>query len=689
MPATLTARLDADEDFKKNLLKVCKDYIQHAKSTLDYYTPDLDAAHDILMCYSSLAKNDYIKLAKGHPRRFILPITATHIHTMTTFLTSALFGSESPWRVDAGSSGDENTVRAMNELLRWNASTQPEGIYQLGWMWIENALTYNRGVMYDRYESIFKSKWQEVEEPVLDEAGQPEIDPETQQPKTEKKVKKVKNRVGGYCRCLIVSPYDFFIDPMVPLYKMQQGRFAGHRLQVPWAELQRRSTLDPEDPMYVSPKSVENLKKKPSKGFMYPTAGTGTSGSTAEGELASRTAYERGKLGGTADARADSKDPGMVELTELWVKLVPEDYEIDERTDVEVFQIVVGNDMEVLSVSESTYEHDMFPYSVGEPRPSPFYQYSPSWVMLLKNIQDYVDYLKNRHQEAVSRTIGNVFIARADMIDIQDFEDPDKEGKFITVLPEARGMDLNQVVRQVPVVDSTANFLGEMKGFINFAESTSGATQGLQGQASGNGTATEFQSTMQMATGRLSAIARLLSVQGIVPQTKRIVSNFQQFLDMDLIRRIEGEDLLDMTDGQPNEITISQDTIQGSFDYIPHDGTLPGPDGKKVAALSRALDVAAKFPGVFQPMEGSLDPRKIILDILRAGGMKVEQYRWTPDQIVRVQQAVAQAQAQQMAQAGGPPPGPGNTPGPAPMSPEIRPAPMPSAEPPQVRPANA
>jgi len=385
----------------------------------------------------------------------------------------------------------------------------------------------------------------------------------------------------------------------------------------------------------------------------------------------------------------------MVEVTEMWVKLVPKDYEIDDRTDVQVFQIVMGNDMEVLSVNESTYEHEMFPYSVGEPRPSPFYQYSPSWVMLLKNIQDYVDYLKDRHQEAVTRTIGNVFIARADMIDIQDFEDPQKEGKFITVLPEARGMDLNQVVRQVPVVDTTQGFPGEMRNFINFAESTTGASQGLQGQAGDSGTATEFQGAMSMATARLSAMARLLSVQGIVPQTKRIVSNFQQFMDMDLVRRVEGEDLLDMTEGPAAEITLTRDTIQGSFDFIAHDGALPGSDSKKVAALSRALDVASKFPGVFTPMEGSLDPRKIILDLLRVGGMRVEQYRWSPEQIQRAQELQAQEQAKNIMQqqigksiAQNGVTGPG-TPGPAPASPDIQPPAMPSASPPQIRPANA
>lgn len=694
MSVVITARLESDEEFRKKLLKVVKDYVSYARSTLDYYTADFDAAHDILMCYAPLTRKDYLKLAKGHPKRFILPITATHIHTMTTFLTASLFGTESPHTVNPGGPEDDASARVMNSLLRWNSAQQPEGMYQLGWFWIENALTYNRGILYDTFENIYKKQWQNVEEPVFDEVtGAQVYDEATLEPAVKLVPKKVKVKIGSFCRLQIVSPYDFYVDPTVPLYRMQSGRFAGHRISIPWVELKRRSELPEDDPMYVSPGAVERLKKKPQKGFMYPTAGTGSSGGDGDGTISSRTMYERGKTTGQADDRADTKDPGNVTVDELWVKLIPEDYEISEETDATIFQILVGNEQEVLSVNESTYEHEMFPYSVGEAHPSPFYQYSPSWVLMLKNIQDYVDYLKNRHQEAVSRTLGNVFIAKTNLIDVQDFEDPDKEGKFIAIKPEGNGQPINDIIRQVPIVDTTSNFLSEMQGFINFAESTSGANQGMQGQLSGDTTATEFAGTMQMATGRLSAIARLLSVQGLVPQTKRIVSNFQQFLDDEFVQRIEGEALIDITSGEPELVTINRDTIQGQFDYRAHDGTLPGADSKKVAALSRALDVSAQFPGVFMPSAGGLDPRKIILDLFRSGGMQVEKYRYSPEQIMQIQTAMAAHVASGgqipglpiggQPQQGGPP----GQPGPRPADPEQPPRPQ-SASPPQARPQN-
>lgn len=723
MATSLTARLEGEEKFRKDLLKVVQDYVMHGRTMLDYYLPDFDFAHDLIQCFATMSRKDYTQLAKGNPRKFILPIVSTHVHTMCTFLASTLFATDNPHSVDAGEPESESAARAMNLLLNWNAQQQTAGMYQLGWMWIENALTYNRGICYDSYVPIIHTEWTELDVPKLDEDGNETIDPDTGEPETEKQWKKNAVHIGSYCKMELVSPYEFFVDPLVPLHRLQEGRFCAHRFIKSWNDMKSRSLLPSDDPMYISPGAIERIKSKASRaaGFTYPAGGSITG---AQGiENTSRTAYERGKITTPADARADSKDFGMVDCVEMWVRLVPKEYEIDERTDPVLFQVISANDREVLAVNESPNTHDQFPYSVMQPRPSPFYQFIPSWVMLLSDIQKYVDYLKNRHQEAVARTVGNVFIAKSQFIDIADFEDPDKEGKFIEVLDAAGSMPINDIIRQVPITDMTAGFPAEMKQFISFAEATSGANQGLQGQTSqGDQSATEFQSVQQNAGGRLGAIARLLSAQAIVPQTQRFVSNFQQYYDGTMVRRIEGEALLDMTEGAPTAITISSDAIQGRFDFRAHDGTLPGADSKKTAALSRAIQVMPLFPQLFQPGPTGLNPRKIFIDLFRATGMNPENYRFSQEEIQQFAQGQAQAQQQQAAQQqqqttnqmaiesvkhppkpGEAPPAPqnmppgaaapalaGSMPGPKPLNAAVMPAlSLPSAAPDAIRPANA
>ena len=59
-----------------------------------------------------------------------------------------------------------------------------------------------------------------------------------------------------------------------------------------------------------------------------------------------------------------------------------------------------------------------------------------------------MDYLKDRHHEALARTVGNVFIAKTDKVDLDDFLDPKKEGKIIAVHPDANSEKLDDIIKQ-------------------------------------------------------------------------------------------------------------------------------------------------------------------------------------------------------------------------------------------------
>jgi hypothetical protein len=281
---------------------------------------------------------------------------------------------------------------------------------------------------------------------------------------------------------------------------------------------------------------------------------------------------------------------------------------------------------------ESTYDHGMFPYSYAEGRPSAHYQFGPSWAFMLKGLQDHVDYLKNRHQEAIMRTVGNVFVVNPHYVDTEDFMNPDKEGLLIPLKPAAVGQKISDVIQQIPIKDLTEGFTEEMKGFVDYSESVTGANNNMQGVGDGSGTATEFAGTQQMAAGRMSNIARLVSVQALVPQTRQFVSMFQQFLeDTQKVRYVA--DPFESPTALLNVpvLEISRDTIQGEFDFIAHDGSLPNGDSKKVAAIARLMQAAQAFPQAFVPGPGNIDPRALIIAGAKASGLTdVERYFYDP-----------------------------------------------------------
>jgi hypothetical protein len=688
MDRFLAQKLESeDDDFSQKIVKLATDYIALGQQSLDYYGAEYDVAHDLLMCYAPLTSDDLEKLDRGHPKRFILPIASTQITTMTTFISQMLFGDVQPHKVEGRGPEDETAADHMNQLLRWGNEQQPA--YLLGYLWIQDILVYNRGIRYNTWSPIFKTKVEamEVELEEVDEAGAPV---------KVQRIKRTKIPVAAYNRVHLVSPYEFYCDPALPLTRFQDGRFAGHRTIVTWQELKRRSLLQEDDPAYVSPASVEKLKKKQNSKngglSVLGTAGGSANNSARAGNVVSRTAFDRnrGSSTGAPITNANKNDPGTVELHELSIRLVPEDNEIYEGTEPVIFQILLGNRDVVLSINESPNEHDEFPYAVAEGRPSGYYQNSPSWLMMLKPLQDYIDYLKNRRQQSISRTGGNIFIARPDSINLTDFLNPDKDGLIIPVLPDAAAQRLDDIIKQVPVVDTTKDFHEEMKDFNALSETVTGVNTQMQGQVDGSSTATEFASTQQMSAGRLTAVARLISVQGLVPETRQFVSNYQQFLSQPMsVRFVSNGADSPSTYGGQRALQISRDTIQGSFDFVAHDGSLPGTDNRKVAAISRLLELAPVVPQYFTPEPGNIDGRALILAGAKGAGLNVENFQFSQQD---AQQPAAAMPPGDPSQGGAlpnldPSALPGGAPGPGagrPRLPDM--TSVPTAAPPQIRP---
>lgn len=632
MDRLLARRLESDEDFQKKISKLVKDYINLGLSSLHYWIDEFDAAHDILMCYAPMTKQDLENLERGHPRRFILPMTTTQIMTMTTFIAQALFGESTPHKVEGRGPNDEIPAEHMNQLLKWNAEQQPT--YLLGYLFVQDVLTYNRGIFYNSWAPIYQSKVTQIE--VEDKE---DIDESTGETRKYQRIQRTRVPAGGFAKMHIVSPYDWYCDPALPLWRFQEGRFAGHRTMIPYQELKRRSELPMDHPAYVLPSAVKELNDKArnrQKSMSSPIAKP-PSGSFSR--PLSRTAFERNRsTPPNVQQTADHNDAGIIECYETWIRLVPSEQDLYEGDEPVIFQALLGNGDQVLAVNEATFEHDEYPYSVGESRPSGYFQFTPGMVITLKPLQDYVDYLKNRHQEALMRTVGNVFIARADKINLADFLNPEKEGLIIPVLPEAASDKLDDIIKQVQVNDLTKDFPKEMESFINFSESVSGASTQMQGQTEGSGTtATEFAGTQQMGAGRLTAIARLISVEALVCQTKQFVSMFQQFFDAQMSIRFAPSLGTDPRFNGIDSLQITKDVIQGDFQFIAHDGTLPGTDARKVAAMTRALEAAAEFPQFFLPQPGNLDARKMLLALLKASGVNTENFTFSAQELAAMQ----------------------------------------------------
>lgn len=685
-----------DAELSSKIGTVARQYIDCGLQALTFYIPDFDAATDLVDMYAPvLDAAIFAKMDRNSPLCFRHPMAFTEMITLTTFIAQILFGGEQARSVEAQGPKDDLAAESVNGLLAWNDGKL--SIYQQGWLWIWDSVVYNRGVWFESTAQDVDVTKEEVEE--SDVTAEPiqltnkdkslrfkrNGEPIMGYPKV-KRFRTKRTYSGFYNHLDLVSPYDFVCDPALPLKRFQEGRFAGHRVMIPWMELKRRGELDPGDDNYVLPEVVERIKTQ--KGNTTPvqplggTQGQNTSRSCYDRQLRGATAAGIGGVGSGIVASADAvnkDDGGTVECWSMTIRAKPNVlglYPDDEES--ELLTLLITNSADVLSVNVRNNKHDQFPYAIGEARPNAHRQFGPGWALAIKPVQDRVDELNRVHSQAQAR-MGNILIADATKVDLSNLLAPDKNGLIATITEQGRGNPIDQIIKQIPLTDVTAEYNEEMAMWIQQAESATGAHAYVQGATTNEEqTATQFSGTQDMATGRISSIARLLSESAIVPQTRRFVSNFQQFMDPEQIIRVLGKGSEFDADNPPQKfMTVKKADIQGNYDVVPHDGSLPGADAQVVAAASRAIEAWSQNPALAPAFDstipGALDPIRIFRDLLKKSGLPVEKFSVTREQAQQNLQAkqLATGMGVQLPATGGSPPPVMPAPAPQPALPQI------------------
>lgn len=650
------------------MASVSRQYIDAGLAQLNFFLPDLDAATDLFAMFAPVTDAiNYGNLERNAALNFRHPMTFIQLHTLTTFIAQILFGGETARSVDAQKDEEQDAAEAINALLAWN--DKQIGIYLQGWLWILAAVVYNRGVWWEGNGKDKTVTWEEVEEQDFTKEQEPVYKKDGVTPRmrngqpmmaypTRKRLRMKRNYSGFKNTLHVVSPYDFICDPTLPVCQFQEGRFAGHRVMIPWYELKRRSELDPSDDEYVLPDVVNRIRTQ--KGTPTTPANLGQT----QGMNSSRTYYDRmlrgasatgiGGIGSGMVPGADAvnkQDGGTIECFSIYIRQRPKVLGMYDDNEAEIINMLITNTADVLSVNVCGNEHDQFPYCVGETRPNAHRQFTPGWALALKPCQDRVDDLNRTHSSAQKR-MGNILVVDGTKCDVANLLTPDKNGLMIMRTPEGKGVPLEDVVAQIPLKDTTAGYNDEMAMWEKTGEDVTGVHSYVQGATEDPGqTATQFDATQQMATGRISSIARVLSDGALVHQTRRFVMNFQQYMPDEMIVKITGKGTDFDPDSEPTKYqSVKKADIQIGFDVSAHDGSLPGADAKVVAAASRAIEAWSSNPALAPAFDdtipGALNPFHILFDLLKKTGLPVGEYRVTRQQAQQNLIAKMQAQGQ-------------------------------------------
>lgn len=672
MDSSIALRLDNrkgnpfyDAGFSSKVTKTARDYIDAGLQALNFHIADFDAATDLVEMYAPVENQaTFDKMDRNAAINMRHPMAFIEMVTLTTFVAQILFGGEQARSVEAQGEDDQPKADNINALLAYNDSKL--GIYMIGWLWCWNAIVYNRGIWYESTDQDVTVEREAVDEPDLSAEKIPVLKQDgTPRTRSGKPVfeyakktrwRNKRTRTGFFNKLDIVSPYDFICDPTLPFMRFQEGRFAGHRVMIPWHDLKRRSQLDPTDDDYVLPAVVDKIKTNRGSGLgMTPSALGGTQGANS-----SRTYFERqsraGAVSGTGIAASNGggdavnkDDGGIVECFLLQIRAKPKTLDMYEDDEFELIQTLCTAAGEVLSLNVRPNKHDEFPYAPGEGFPSAHRQFSPGFGLKVKPCQDRVDDLNLTHSTAQKR-MGNILLIDPTKCDVANLLSRDKNGLMIFRTAQGNGVPAEEIVKQIPLTDTTAKYPDEMAMWEKTAENVTGAHAFVQGQTEDpSQTLGQFDSVKQMAVGRISSVARMLSEQALKPQTRRFAMNFQQFCDEVTTVRVLGKGKEFDPDAEREDYKkINKADIQCGFDVVSHDGSLPGADAKIVAAASRALEVAASNPMLQSAFDktqpGAMDPVAIFVDLLKKSGLPVQKYQTSTEQAQRNQTSALQSQ---------------------------------------------
>lgn len=522
-----------------------------------------------------------------------IPYSYAVLMTIHTYLSSVLL-ARSPILQFQGRHGEsEDKCAAMEALIDYQVQVG-EMLVPL-YIWIMDSLKYGLGVLgtYWTEEKVRIARLVEQQPTFL---GIP-----TGKAKKVRIVEDIPGYVGN--KVFNVRPQDFFPDPRVPIWRLQQGEFCARRVEVGYNTLLRGKAED----LYSN---LEHVTARSSFGDNV----IGSSGDVQRDTGSSQITLPSGDI-------ADDKDKGFHEILEFHWELVPSDWGLGEGQLPEKWVFAVANQKVIISAQPYGMYHNKFPFNTFEPDLNGYGFANRGLLEVVKPLTDTLSWLVNTHFYNVRRTLNNELLIDPSMFEMQDFMQPGP-GKLIRAKPAAYGKDIRMGYAQLAMNDITRSHIGDVGIITDLIQRVLGVNDNVMGMVNTGGrkSATEVRSSSSFAVNRMKTLAEFQSAQSLTPWAQMLVQNTQQMYDQEQIYRRTG----DLTDVNRMPLKVTPDLITGFFDFVPIDGTMPI-DRVALANVWRELMVqAARLPQVMQ----QYDLSKIFAYVARMSGAKnIDQFK--------------------------------------------------------------
>jgi hypothetical protein len=528
--------------------------VDAVKARVDYweekYSDKLDRLSkddDIFTAYIKETDEDAIRREKrddGEPEytTLVVPYSYSALLSAHTYWTS-VFLSRTPIHQFSGRHGEaEHQTQAVEAIVDYQ--TTVGNLLSKYYVWLHDAPRYGYGVLCT-YWFEEKTRVSTIEEQPQMFAGMP-------LPGSKPRKVKITKEVTGYAgnRGMNVHPSDFIVDPRVPLADYQQGEYCGRKVRLAWNDLVRGRAAGRYFNVDVVQKIGRGTKEARDDWF-------GTDMKLPDVEDLSLS----GELG----------DVGTYDAVEMWVDLIPRDWQLGSSDYPEKWIFTVVDGRIIIEARPFDALHAKFPFHVLSNEVDGYTISPRSMLEILEPMNDSLTWLLNSHMFNVRASMNNQFVFDPSRVVTKDLTRKGA-GKLIRLKESAYGTDVRSVIHQLPVVDMTQGHLRDMQVMTDLVNRASGVTDNLMSvlNSGGRKTATEVRQQNTAGLTRLKTHAEYWSASAFGQHAQMLLQNSQQYYDQERVFKIAGDLLEDS-----RFLQVSPTDIQGFYDYVPVDGTLP------------------------------------------------------------------------------------------------------------------
>jgi hypothetical protein len=320
----------------------------------------------------------------------------------------------------------------------------------------------------------------------------------------------------------------------------------------------------------------------------------------------------RGDSGGSPDSLTWSDRPmddatRPVDVVHFYINLIPAEWKLSGSERPEKWYFALAGGEVVIAAQPLGLNHNMYPVNICAPDFDGYSAAPMSRLEIVYGLQTVIDFFPNSHIANVRKSLNNeliynpLFLNTADMLDNQP-------GKLIRIKPEAAGRPIDEMIKQLPVMDVTRGHMQDMMVFLDLWQRVTGANDTLQGVAGSRGserrTATEVRSSDQGAFGRLAKATKMASLMSMQDYGYMLAEQTAQLLESGRFMRVAGEraQRLEEEYGMAAErgyIRYTPDMLSANYDIIVEDALA----GKAEAeAWTQIMQVAGGNPYLQQEL---------------------------------------------------------------------------------------